>query len=81
MTEEEKHLKFDLFANLIDNTIQHCSSREEILLLASIMMTTTHKLYCVALSNEENADALMLDYVLTKMREFANIKPEGVSLH
>lgn len=81
MTEEEKQIKFDLFANMIDSTIQHCSTREDLLLLASLLMTTTHKLYSIGLVSEDKAAGLMFDYVIGKMRDESETRPEGTSLH
>lgn len=81
MTEEEKQIKFDLFANMIDSTIQHCSTREDLLLLASLLMTTTHKLYSIGLVSEDKAAGLMFDYVISKMRDESETRPEGTLLH
>ena len=46
--------------------VDMCQSRDDILMLASYMMTTSHKMFTSAFESEELANEFVLQYIMDK---------------
>lgn len=62
MTDEvSKRMAY--YADYIDLAIKHCETREDLLMVGSLMMTMSKKLFTHCFGDEETARTFMLDFL------------------
>lgn len=65
--EDEVSKKMDYYADYIDLMLKHCQSREDLLMVGSLMMSYSSKIFAACFQNEEVARTFMMDCLETKI--------------
>ena len=59
--------RMDYYADYLDLMFKHCQSREDLLMVASLMMSYSRKIFSGCFQDEEVARTFMLDCLETKI--------------
>ena len=54
------------FDHVFELAFQMCENKNDMLMLASLMLTHAHKLFSVAYMDEESANKMIMSYVIDK---------------